>query len=100
MTYNRTWHEEIQTTPIQAMKGQVIMEKKKLWQKGFKNFYKYGIGDSVMVKVIKKDHRLKNKLSLNYVGTYEITEENPNNNTYVIEDIHTGKIRRVDLTQI
>ena len=100
MTYNRTWHEEIQTTPLQAMKGKVIMEKKKLWWKGSKNFHKYAKGDMVMVKVNKKDHRLENKLSPKYVVTYEIIEENPNNNTYVIKDVHTGKIKKVDHTQI
>ena len=81
MTYNRTWHQKIQTTFLQAMKGKVIIEKKKLWRKESKNIHKYGKGDMVMVKVNKKDHRLENKLLTNYVETYEIIKENPNNDT-------------------
>ena len=101
MTYNRTWHEEIQSTPLEAMEGKIKpIEKKRLWKKGSQNFHKYAIGDLVMVKVNKKDHRLENKLSPNYVGTYRIIEENRNNNTYVIEDVHTGKVKKVDHTQI
>ena len=71
-------HEEIQTTSLQATKRKEVTEKKKLWKKGSKNFHKYVIGDMLMLKVNKKDNRLENKLSLNYIGTCEIIEENPN----------------------
>ena len=39
-------------------------------------------------------------LTPNYVGIYKIIEENPSNNTYVIEDVHTGRIKKIQHTQI
>ena len=89
ITYNNTYHKELQCTPSECLMGVVSKlpvhsGKKPFWKEGSKDFKPYALNSLVGFKDMTRSG-VQKKLSNRYEGPYTVTQVNSNQKTYVIE---------------